>query len=1012
MKINFKILIIFYLVLNVANSSIAQNNKKNDIFTINGVVLNETGLPVVGVTVTMDEGKSQFTTAADGAYSFKASSKSKFLFEHPNYQDRLLSVMDMKNIDYKVNMTIKDNSNGDNVFVNIPYQIKEKNRLVGNIDVIDAQKEYERDTRADIVSAIEGKISGSLGGMNLNGLGSAYTVIDGIPMGLGNINLREVEQIVVLKDAISRLLYGVETDVPVVLITTKKGKVNKKTMQLYAERGLNQALGYPKFLDAASYMETYNKAYRNDGGIADFYSMDAVNKTRDGVDPVLYPNNNYYGSDYIKNTSNYSDIFGTVSGGNEKVQYLLNLNWLNSQGWNKINNTINNKFSVRGRVDFEVTKWLKMNSQILASYNLIDGPNMGNYWTKANSLLPNAFVELIPTSRIANLESLPNYSLVNGQYLLGGTTIYQSTMNGDLLKSGKSSQMQRYVQSIIGFDLDLNRITKGLTAKGAVGFDFYNTYKQIINNSYSIYEFDSINAENKFYVSQIGIDRITTEQSVSADDMSFNRSVKWNYTLNYNRTFGLHSISAVALGYGSFFTQNDLNQSIRKLAFGGQVSYMFSDKYILEGALISQSSMKVKPSEKFGYSKSVGGAWILSNEDFLKANDLISHFKIRASYGQFVSDAFTSGKYLGYFLNEDLYSQSFAYLYNNGLINNRQINIESFNNQVSWEKRNELSLGMDVALLKNKLWFDATYLNSYSFDNLTSMDVLSTSTLGGVSSYANYNATQYQGINLGLKWNEKFGDFQLELGLFYTLSNATIRKIAENKYIEPTNIHLSRVNTDARALWGLSSDRLYLASDFDNTGKLLTEIPIPSWGQVKPGDIKYLDYNNDGIIDDNDVSIVGRNSNNSQISMNIDLKYKQWELFLLPIAQMGGLGYKNTAYYWFKGNSAKYSEVALGAFDENNPNPNADYPRLSLGSGTNNYRNSSFWMYDKSNLQLVSTQLSYNIMFKNNPYIHNLKLYAKGYNLFMIAKDKELLELNFGSAPQSRTLSFGATITF
>jgi hypothetical protein len=127
---------------------------------------------------------------------------------------------------------------------------------------------------------------------------------------------------------------------------------------------------------------------------------------------------------------------------------------------------------------------------------------------------------------------------------------------------------------------------------------------------------------------------------------------------------------------------------------------------------------------------------------------------------------------------------------------------------------------------------------------------------------------------------------------------------------------------------------------------------------------------------------------------------------------MGGQGYKNSNYYWFKGNSAKYSEVVLGAFDENNPDPKASYPRLSLGSSTNNYRNSSFWLYDKSNLQLVSAQLSYKIMFGNNPYIQNLKFYAKGYNLFMIAKDKEVLELNFGSAPQSRVISFGAAITF
>jgi len=142
---------------------------------------------------------------------------------------------------------------------------------------------------------------------------------------------------------------------------------------------------------------------------------------------------------------------------------------------------------------------------------------------------------------------------------------------------------------------------------------------------------------------------------------------------------------------------------------------------------------------------------------------------------------------------------------------------------------------------------------------------------------------------------------------------------------------------------------------------------------------------------------LSRNSNNSQLSLNIDLKYKQWQLFLLPVAQFGGQGVKNSGYYWFKGNSAKYSGIALGAFDENDPDPNADYPRLSLGSGSNNYRNSTFWLYDRSNIQLVTAQLSYNMSVKNPLVLSNIMLYAKGTNLFMLAKDKDVLQLNYGA---------------
>jgi len=284
--------------------------------------------------------------------------------------------------------------------------------------------------------------------------------------------------------------------------------------------------------------------------------------------------------------------------------------------------------------------------------------------------------------------------------------------------------------------------------------------------------------------------------------------------------------------------------------------------------------------------------------------------------------------------------------------------------------------------------------------------------LEGLLNFENYNATDYQTYNIGFKYQDDIGNLHINLGLFYTYNDAIIRKFAENIYTDPTQIHLLRTGTDARGMWGLTADRLYLSTDFDNNGKLISGIPVPAWGDVKPGDIKYVDYNGDGSVNEDDVSIIGRNGNNCQISMNIDLKYKQWQLFLLPIAQMGGKGFENSDYYWFRGNTAKYSKIALNAFDENNQNPNASYPRLSLGSGNNNYRNSTFWLYDKSNVQLVAAQISYTLLFKNNPYIGNLKLFVKGTNLLMLAKDKDVLQLNFGAAPQNRIFALGAQVTF
>jgi TonB-linked SusC/RagA family outer membrane protein len=1010
MRLHDKLLVLM-LLLNIFVIS-GQSKKEDNKAIVSGVVYASNGVPLSDVTITMDEGKARVVTETDGKFTFNATKSSVFIFEHVNFEDRIISTQQLKRMDYNVVLNEKELGVRKSTLINLPYHQKQRIAVVGDISVIDVQKEYLRDSRGNIASAINGKVSGSLGGMNINGLGNAFTVVDGIPMGVNYTNLRDVEQIVVLKDATSRLLYGVETDIPVVLITTKSGKPYTKELQFMLERGVQQAIAYPKFLNAASYMETYNRAYRNDGATDDFYSFDRIDKTRSSYDPILYPNNDYYSTDYVNSLSNYTNVYGTVSGGNNKTQYLLSFDWINNPGWNSINNNVNNVFNVNGRVDFEVNKWLKMNSQVLAAYNLSSGPNIGDFWMRANTYLPNAYPELIPIDRINNLDAFSNYYEPVAGLLLGGTSIYQNTMRGDLMRSGSYSEMRRYVQSRMGFDIDLSSITKGLKANASVGYDFFNVYKQVIQNEYSIYEIDSIDSNNNFSVNRIGVDKVTTQQSVSNTDMRFNRSVKWNYLLNYNRRFSNHDISAVALGYGSYYTESDLNQAPRKIAFGAQATYMYGEKYMVEAGLLSQSSMKVNPSEKYGNSKSLGLGWIISNEDFLVTNDLISYLKLRGSYGQFVSDAFIAGNYNGYFLNENIYSLRNNFLYHNGKISNRQIQLLSLYNHVGWEKRNELSLGVDFALIKNKLFVDATYTNSYAFDNVTAMNVLTPSIVGGISTYENYNATDYKTYNLGVNYQDKIGDFELGLALYYTRNDAIISKFAENIYTEPTRQHLKRTGTDARGLWGLQSERLYLADDFDSNGSLKDGLPIPAWGKVMPGDIKYIDYNGDGIVNEDDVSILGRNSNNVQISLNIDLKYKQWQLFLLPLAQMGGVGIKSSDYYWFKGNQAKYSEQALHSFDENNPDPNAAYPRLSLGSSQNNYRNSTFWLFDKSYFELMSAQLSYNMYISSIPFVTNIRLFAKGNNLFMIAKDREVLQLNYGSTPQSRVVALGAIVVF
>ena len=560
--------------------------------------------------------------------------------------------------------------------------------------------------------------------------------------------------------------------------------------------------------------------------------------------------------------------------------------------------------------------------------------------------------------------------------------------------------------------MNLNRITKGLTVKGLFTLDFNNVYSQLIDNDYAVYDKGTADANGNYAVTAVGVDKKTNQQTIKNYLMNFNRTITGYVAVNYNRTFGAHAISAVAMSNAREYVQKGLFQSDKVFNYGGQVNYVFNDKYIIDAGILTQGSSKLSVGKKFASAPSFGAAWLVSNEDFLKGNAVVNYLKIRGSYGTILNDNFTLGKYKGYYLNELNYANGVQVNYGNGTSSNKATVFNSLGNNIDWQQRKEMVVGFDSYLLNNKTWLEASYFNSESANMVTEMKNRVSAVLGGVSVFENYNTTVNKGFEVGVKHTEKMGDFTLAVGVNYMLSNSEIIKIDEPFYNLATNMHLTKVGASSDASWGLMTAGLYAPEDFDGAGKLLNTLPVPTYGTVRAGDIKYVDYNKDNVINADDNSVLGLSSNNSQYSFDIDLKFKNWQLYVLGIGQMGGTGYTNSAYYWFKGKEAKYSEIALKAYDPLNPNPNAEYPRLSLSEGKNNYINSTFWMYDKSYFSLSAVQLAYNMKFGVKSPVKDLKVFGRGSNLLTLAKDKKIQDLNYLFAPKSRVFTLGLIASF
>ena len=273
--------------------------------------------------------------------------------------------------------------------------------------------------------------------------------------------------------------------------------------------------------------------------------------------------------------------------------------------------------------------------------------------------------------------------------------------------------------------------------------------------------------------------------------------------------------------------------------------------------------------------------------------------------------------------------------------------------------------------------------------------------------YINYNEDSRTGFDLALKYKKNFGDFGFQVGanLSYYTTNAAKRD--DTNYADA---YQYREGKAIDAIWG------YECLGFFQDEADIANSPEQKLGStVKPGDLKYKDQNGDGIIDTKDQIDLGKAGwygAPTTLGINITLKYKNFTLFMLGVGGFGGHAIKNGSYWWISGEN-KYSAVVRNRWTPETA-ATATYPRLTTQSGSNNYTNSDFWIYSTSRFDLAKVQLTYDFpkSLFGNSFVKGLSLYASGNSLLTIAKERELLEMNVGSAPQARFYNFGVQVAF
>jgi TonB-linked SusC/RagA family outer membrane protein len=1007
-------------------SAKAQQQKNSEIELI---IKDAGGSPLKGVAAYGNEGAIIASSDGTGKVRISVRKSSDILLEISGYESKLISADDYEGELSEIVLTKEPNFLTKEDEVPVAFGSMKNLDISGAITTITSADLLKYDLSLTLDQALPGLIPGlySIRKGNLEELnkgpiafrGNAETlgalvIVDGLPRSWETISLSEIDKISFLKDAHSSVLFGSEAANGVVLITTKRGEAYKQKIDVYAYYGMEIPKALPKYLSSADYLELYSLALQNDGLAP--YDPRMIENYRSG-NPYQYPSVDYYSKDYLRSAAPFSNIIANLSGGNKNVAYFTNLAWEQSSDLPKIgsaNGITNNAFKARGNVDLKVNSWIKTSIDAFARFenNGFDQYSrtlVGNYWIQAASLRPDLYSPLIPVSLIdpnnAELQAATN--IIDGKYLLGGNA---QNLNGPvarLYSAGEIDVVQRWFQFNNRISFDLDRITKGLSLNTNFSFDFWTNYQQSTPNTFAVYE--PVWTDGKISsLKKHGEDARPGTQNVSTG--FFERRFGATVQLAYDRTFDSHRISASALGYLTRRQQTGQYQGEKNSHLGFNLAYIYDHKYILDFSGNIVNSVKLPDGNRVGFSPTAGIGWVISSEDFLKDAKSVDLLKLRLSAGilntdyGFRNNWYESGS-SGFFWYDDAYGASGSYNWKDGA-SSASGTVASYgpNSHLFFEKRKDVNIGIDALFLNRMIGINATAFIQRNAGLVTRVYTQYPSFYGNFVPYNNFNENEYRGFEAGVTFNKNFGDFLLNINgtLLYTETEVIKR---DESYAYD---YLYRAGKSVNAIFGLVADGFY--KDEND----IKSSPYPTFGQVRPGDIKYRDQNNDGIIDNSDQVQIGLGRSPLMFGINILAGYKGFTFLITGMGRTGADSYIPDNGYYRPRSSQKYSEYIVGKHWTQSTASTATMPRLTTTDATNNNQNSTFWLYRDNYMYLEKIQLNYNFPEKICRPIHTkaLALFLRGTGLLTISDHKDIKDLSIGSRPYMRSFSAGLKVSF
>lgn len=867
-------------------------------------------------------------------------------------------------------------------------------------------------------------------------------LVDGVERSFSNIDPEDIESFTILKDASATAVYGVRGANGVIIIKTKPGKAGKPSFSVDYNEGFSRFFKTVDLANGVDYMNAANEAYFNSTGRIKYpeqYIMatQKANGLLPNDNPQLYNKLLYPSVDWMKEIFNdwgrNRKANVNIRGGSPNASYYVSLSYYNETGLTKTDGLENyNANMTYSRYNYTTNVNLKATEKTAIDVGVYGYFSDGNYPYVGTT---EAFVQAMDVTPV-------DYPVMYPGNLVPGISTNAGMRNpyAEITRRGYKNEYRNQTNSSLRVtqDFDYWNWSKGLKAYAMIAFDVnnnQNVYNQKQEHTYYLSGVDK-DPETGLWIDPYDEDgNLKLSRTYESDKTSLaysrasygDRNFYFEAAINYDRLFGKsHRVGGLVLYNQNSYRDANASTLIASIPYkrrgvSGRVTYSYNDRYFAEFNAGYNGSENFSPKNRYGFFPAFGVGWAISEEKFWQnIQSYVPLFKIRYTNGLVGSDI-AGGRRFGYLTIVEEGQTGYSY----GSIGNvtEGVGITEYGTDITWSVSRKQDLGIDLKLF-NKV---SIVVDLYK-EHRTGIFLQRSAVPGFVGltkmPWANLGIVDNKGIELSLEYTEK-----LSKNVFLTMrGNFSYNEdeIIEND--QPTQPYpwLDKRGTNVNARWGYIAEGLFTSQDEIESGNR-------QFGETNPGDIskigdiKYKDLNDDGLIDANDMTVIGRGFvPNIVYGFGFDLQIKNFAIAALFQGTHGGdqllSGRSIQPFHGDGGVGNLYSNITDRWSADNPINQDVFYPRLAWGGGdasnVNNFKPSTWWVKDVSYFRLKNLTVSYNIPQKwvNKAYLKSAKIYLMGSNIFSVSPfklwDPEINRSNGGAYPNISTYSVGLNFSF